>query len=174
MVPILGTLNKVVKILHSDASPAQVAGGACLGMVMGLTPLFSVHNLIVLCIVLIVRVNWGSFTLSWLLFSILSFPLDPLSHVVGLKLLKLDALFDFWTYLYNVPLMTWTRFNNSITLGSLFISLLLFVPFFLSIRWFVAGYRGNLKVKIEKLWLVKAVKGSNVYRLYARVRDFTE
>ena len=174
MVPIIGTLSKVVKILHSDASPTQVAGGACLGMVMGLTPLFSVHNLIVLFVVLIVRVNWGSVTLSWLLFSILGYLLDPISHMVGLKLLKLNALFDFWTYLYNVPLMTWTGFNNSITLGSLVISLAFFIPLFLFARWFVIGYRGNLKVKIEKLWLVKVVKGSTVYRLYARVRDFAE
>ncbi|MFQ5432037.1 MAG: TIGR03546 family protein [Nitrospinota bacterium] len=174
MVPIIGTLNKVVKILHSDATPAQVAGGACMGMVMGFTPLFNVHNLIVLFLVLIVRVNWGSFTLSWLLFSILAYLLDPISHVAGLKLLKLNALFDFWTYLYNVPLMTWTGFNNSITLGSFVISMFLYFPLFIFVRWLVIGYRGNLKVRIEKLWLVKAVKGSNVYRLYARVRDFTE
>ena len=174
MVPIIGTLNKFVKILHSDASPAQIAGGVCLGMVMGITPLFSVHNLIVLFVVLIVRVNWGSVTISWLLFSILAYLLDPISHIVGLKLLKLNSLFDFWTYLYNLPLMTWTGFNNSITLGSLVISLFIFIPLFISIRWLVVGYRGNLKVKIEKFWLVKAVKGSNVYRLYARVRDFTE
>lgn len=173
MVPIIGTLNRIVKILHSDASPAQVAGGACLGMVMGLTPLCSVHNLLVLFLVLIFRVNPGAVTVSWLVFSLLSFPLDPLSHIVGLKLLKAQALFDFWTQLYNVPLMTWTRFNNSVTLGSLTISLTVFIPLFLFFRWFVIAYRGSLKEKIERLKLVRLVKGSLIYRWYARVRDFT-
>ena len=173
MVPIIGTLNKVIKILHSDASPAQVAGGACLGMVLGITPLCSVHNLLVLFLVLIFRVNPGAVTVSWVVFSLLSFPLDPLSHIVGLKLLKAQTLFDFWTQLYNVPLMTWTRFNNSVTLGSLTISILFFVPLFIFARWFVAAYRGSLKEKIERLKLVRLIKGSLIYRWYARVRDFT-
>ena len=174
MIPVIGTLNKVVKILHSDASPSQIAGGACFGMIMGLTPLYNVHNLLVLLLVLIIRVNPGSVVLSWGLFSLAAFVFDPLFHRAGMAILKHPALVPYWTELYNIPLMTWTNFNNSVVMGSLAVSLALFIPAFLSVALFVNAYRKGLKERMDKWKLVKVVKGSRLYQWYERVRDFTE
>jgi len=174
MFPAIGPISKIIKILHSDASPAQIAGGVCFGMIAGLTPLWNIHNLAVLFLVLIIRVNLGAAVLSFLLFSVIAFPLDPLFNAVGLKILKAEALYGFWTDLYNIPTFTFTNFNNSIVMGSLAVSLALFIPVWAATAWFVKGYRGRLREKIDGLRIVKVIKASSAYRLYARIRDWTE
>ena len=41
-------LAKLLKILRSAATPGQISGGFILGMIMGLPPFWSLHNLVVL------------------------------------------------------------------------------------------------------------------------------
>ena len=45
---LLRLLQSFVKTLHSDGTPAQVAAGFALGASLGLTPVFTVHNAIVI------------------------------------------------------------------------------------------------------------------------------
>ena len=64
-------LAKLLKALNSDYSPSQIAVAICLGMIMGLTPLSAVHNVLILFLVLIVRVNVGIFLVSLTFFRVL-------------------------------------------------------------------------------------------------------
>lgn len=173
MFPGIGPVSNLIKILHSDASPAQVAGGVALGLIIGITPLLNVHNLFIVFIILLVRVNLGSAILSFLLFSILAYPLDPLSHQMGMKILNLPGLQALWTDLYNTPGMRLTRFNNSIVMGGLALSLILITPVWLATFSFVRSYRGTLKVKIDNLRIIKLVKASSIYKWYERIRFWT-
>ncbi len=173
MFPGIGPVSNLIKILHSDASPAQIAGGAAMGMVIGITPLFSIHNLLILFIILIIRINLGSAILSFIFFSILALPLDPLSHQMGMMILKATELQGLWTDLYNNPAMRLTRFNNSIVMGSMALSLMLIVPIWLGAFSFVRAYRGTMKEKIDKLRIIKLVKGSSLYKGYERIRYWT-
>ena len=45
---IVKYIAKLIKILRSAATPGQIAGGVILGMIPGLTPVWSLHNLLVL------------------------------------------------------------------------------------------------------------------------------
>ncbi len=173
MFPGIGPVSNLIKILHSDASPAQIAGGVALGLIIGITPLLSIHNLFIVFIILLIRINLGSAILSFLLFSILAYPLDPLSHQLGMKILKFPELQSLWTDLYNTPGMRLTRFNNSIVMGSLALSLILLIPVWLSAFAFVRSYRGTFKEKVDNLRIVKIVKASSVYKLYERIRFWT-
>jgi len=60
----------------------------CLGMIIGLTPLGSAHNAIVLLFVLMLRVNLGIFLVSLGLFSGLAYFVDPISELLGFWLLN--------------------------------------------------------------------------------------
>jgi len=173
MFPGIGPISSLVKILHSDASPAQIAGGVAFGMILGITPIMNIHNLLILFLVLIIRVNLGSVFLSFALFSVVAFMLDPLSNSVGLSALKSESLVPFWTDLYNIPTMTFTHFNNTIVMGSLILSLILFIPVWFGAFSFVKSYRGHLKEKIDNLKIVKMVTASKAYQWYVKVRDFT-
>ncbi|MDT8318786.1 MAG: TIGR03546 family protein [bacterium] len=173
MFPGIGPVSNLIKILHSDASPAQVAGGVALGLIIGLTPLLNIHNLLVLFIILLIRINLGSAMLSFMLFSLIAYLLDPLYHQLGLMILKSPELQTLWTDLYNAPGMRLTRFNNSIVMGSLALSLILIIPVWLAAFAFVRSYRGSLKEKIDNLRIVKLVKASSIYKWYERIRFWT-
>ena len=45
---MLKTFAKFLKILNSDAAPGQISLGFAFAMIAGLTPLMSLHNLVVL------------------------------------------------------------------------------------------------------------------------------
>ena len=56
----LEILAKLVKILRSAASPNQIAAGFIIGMIIGLTPLWTLHNLILFVLLIILNVNIAS------------------------------------------------------------------------------------------------------------------
>ena len=144
-------LAKLLKILKSGASPAQIAWGFSFGMVIGLTPFLSLHNFILILLIIIFNINIASVLFSFFVFSLLGIALDPLFHLLGYSLLVDSAgLKSFWTFLYNMPVIGASRFNNTVVMGSLIISIVLILPLFFSIQKFVVGYRTNLSTKIRK------------------------
>ena len=54
---LLKLLGKLIKALTSNESPGQIAGGFILGMIIGLTPFWSLHNLVVVLLIILIRVN---------------------------------------------------------------------------------------------------------------------
>ena len=47
MLTLLKLLQSIIKTLHSEGTPGQVAAGIALGSALGLTPLMNLHNLLV-------------------------------------------------------------------------------------------------------------------------------
>ena len=80
-------LAKLVKILRSAASPNQISSGFVIGMVIGLTPFWTLHNLILITILIILNVNIGTAIYSFILFSAIAYLADPLFHSLGYFLL---------------------------------------------------------------------------------------
>jgi len=66
---MLYTLAKVLNVLNSEADPSQISLAVALALVAGLTPLMSLHNLVVLLLVLVLRVNLSAFLLGLAIFS---------------------------------------------------------------------------------------------------------
>lgn len=165
----MGLLAKLLKALHSDAGPWQLAFGIMLGMMMGLTPLFRFHNLIILFIVLFFRVNLTTFLLGFAVFSLLAFALDPLMIGVGESLLSSQGLQAMWTAFYNTGLGRVSQFYNSLTIGSLVVTSLLAPVVLVLSKYLVVQYRQRFLAWAEKLWIVQVVKGSTVYQLYQKL-----
>ena len=91
---ILKLLLKFIGILNKEASPRAIAGGMALGMIIGLTPKGSLHNLVVLVFVLMLNVNAASAFVSAAAFAALAYLGDPLFNRAGYWLLT-AAPFDF-------------------------------------------------------------------------------
>ncbi|MBN2407760.1 MAG: TIGR03546 family protein [Elusimicrobia bacterium] len=164
-------IKKLFKALNADASPAEIAAGVILGSVIGLTPAFALHNLLVVALIIVLRVNVSAAVFSSLLFSAVGAGIDPVSHIVGKKLLLAPGLNGFWTSLYNVPVAPLLAFNNTVVLGSLVLSLVLMIPLFLFTKRFVIVYRERLQEKVQKFKLVKLLKASRLYKLYERFKS---
>lgn len=166
---MLRLLAKMLKVLNSETDPGQISLALVFAMIMGFTPFFSPHNLIVLFLVLMVRANLSSFILGLALFSSLAYFLDPLFHRAGLYLLTADPLVGIWTALYNTLPGRLDRINNTIVAGSLVIALLLAVPAFLFFNLLVRNYRERVMKWIEKSRIVQALKANRFYRIYQSV-----
>lgn len=162
----LKILASFFKALNEKASPRAIAGGLALGAIIGLTPKGSFHNAIVVLLIFLLPVNKSASLVSAGLFTLCSFLGDPLFNALGEALLTAPALSPLWTTLYNTPVVPWTRFNNTLVLGSLLFSLLIFYPLFLVTTRFVVAYREKVVAAASKWKIVQILKVSKIYSLY--------
>jgi uncharacterized protein (TIGR03546 family) len=170
MLALLKLLQSIIKTLHSEGTPGQVAAGIALGSALGLTPLMNLHNLGIFALIVILNVSFGGGMLGWALFVPLGFLLDPLFHRIGLSLLQQASLRPLWTDLYNTPLVPYTNFNNSVVLGSVVTWLVLLVPIFFAARYGVARYRATIGERVRQSKFYRAVTASQVYNWYRMFR----
>lgn len=171
MLTLLKFVQSLVKALHSEGTPGQVAAGIALGSFLGLTPLFSLHNAVVFGLIVILNVSFPAALLGWALFVPVGFLLDPLFDAIGRRLLlDTPALTPLWTTLYNTPVVPLTNFNNSIVLGSLVFSLVAFLPLYFGGRWAVARYRATIGERVRQSKWYKAVTASKLYNVYRLFR----
>ena len=166
---MLGMLAKLLKALSSEASPWSLAWGIALGMMLGFTPLLSLHNIVLVLIAFTFRVNLSFFFLSFAVCSGLAYALDPLFDFVGEWLLTASSLQGLWFALYELPLARLAQFNHTITLGSVAVSLLFIVPVLFIARFVIVNYRSRIQKRIEKLPLVQLIKGTKFWATYQKV-----
>lgn len=163
---MLQAVAKLLKILNSETEPGQISLAVGFSLIAGLTPLFSLHNLLVLLLVFILPINLSSFFLGVVFFSGIAYLLDPLFHQLGRVILTEPALELFWTDLYNSTLWRLERFNNTIVMGSLAVSLVSFIPVHLLTRSAVRRYRQSFLEWVRKTRLMQALQASRFYRIY--------
>ena len=162
-------LAKFLAILNSETNPGQISLAFCLSMVAGLTPVSSIHNLAVLFLVLILRVNLSAFILGTAFFTGLSFILDPLFHSAGLAILRAEPLVGLWTSWYNEPFLRITHFNNTIVMGSLALSLAAFIPLYFISNMLINKYRHIVLERIRKSKAMQMLKATGFYRIYEKI-----
>lgn len=171
MLTLVKLVQSIVKALHSEGTPGQVAMGLALGSIIGLTPLMSLHNAVIFGLIVILNVSFPGAMLGIAVFTPFGFLLDPLFEGVGRRLLvDTPALTPLWTSLWNTPVVPLTNFNNTVVLGSVAVSLALFVPLFLAARWGVARYRATVGERIRRSAWYKAVTASKAYNVYRLFR----
>ena len=166
---MLKLIAKFLKVLNSETEPGQISLAFCLALVAGLTPLLSIHNILVLLLVCILRANLAAFLLGVFAFTGVAYLLDPLFNQLGILLLTTGTLQPFWTSLYNLTLFRLANFNNSIVMGSLIFSLILFMPMYFLFNLLIRRYREHLLRWVEKSRLMKFFLASKLYRVYKTV-----
>jgi uncharacterized protein (TIGR03546 family) len=167
MLALLKLLQRFVKTLHSEGTPAQIAAGMAMGAALGLTPLVNVHNLIILGLLIILNVSFAAGLLAAAAFGPIGFLLDPLFDRIGAGLLlRTPALEPLWLRLDNIPGFPYTNFNNTVVLGSLVAWGVLAIPIYFAARFGVLRYRAGLGSRIEQTRIVKLLKASRAYNVY--------
>jgi len=163
---MLTIIAKLLKALNSEQQPWQLALALSFASILGLTPLWSLHNLVVLFLLLLVRVNLSLVILSYPLFATVGWLASSAFENVGLYLLQQTSWQDFWTALYNHPLGRWLGMDYSARLGSLAVAtgvalLLLPVASFL-----IRMYREKLLSSIKHTRLMTYLGASRLWQLY--------
>jgi len=170
MLTLVKFLQSLVKALHSEGTPGQLAAGIALGSILGLTPLVSLHNAVVFGLIVLLNVSFPGAMLGWALFVPIGFLLDPVFDSIGRTLLFTPGFTPFFTSLYNMPVVPLTDFNNTVTLGSLVFSVVFFVPLFLATRWEVTRYRATIGERVRQSKWYRAVTASKLYNVYRLFR----
>jgi uncharacterized protein (TIGR03546 family) len=171
MTILLKQLLNLIKMLHSENGTAQIAWGLTLGAFLGFSPFFSLQTFLILTILFFFRVQFGAAFLSAFVFKFVAFLIDPLADSFGQWALELPSLRPFWTTLYNVPLLPYTRFNNSIVMGSFLVALILSPFLYFSFAYAVKKYRTSVVVRFEKSKAFKTIKASKFYLWYTKYND---
>ena len=167
---ILKFLHQIFKALNSDGTPGQVGMGMAIGLAFGLTPLGSLHNLVILAVAMLTTVSFPGVMLGWAIATPLGFALDPVFDRVGMALLMNDALAPLFTWVVNTPVIALSRLNNSIVLGSLVVWLVVLLPAYFLFKVLVARYREHIFAHIQKWRVVQIIKTSKLYGVYEMFR----
>ena len=162
-------LIKYLKELNSANSEKFIVLAVILGLISGFLPTFNIITLIIIFIVFIFRIPIGLYTASLGLFKIIGYFLDYIFHKTGLLILQTDFLNSFWTSLYNLPLLRWSGFNNSIIMGSfVWGTILTTILYFILIRS-ITKYRNIifpiLESKSYLKWLLPKETKQGIFRL---------
>ena len=168
---LLKFIQSLIKALHSEGTPAQVAAGFALGSILGLTPLMNLHNAVVFGLIVLLNVSFPGAMIGWLLCIPIGFALDPLFHWLGaLFLMGIPALRPFWTWIYNTPVLALMNLTNTVVLGSLVASLALLTPLYLGSREGVVRYRATIGERVRRSRFYRAITASKAYNLYRLFR----
>jgi uncharacterized protein (TIGR03546 family) len=171
---MISTIAKILKVLNSETAPGQISLALCFALIVGLTPLYSLHNLLVLLLILFLRVNLSTFIVGWIFFSGIAYILDPIFHRIGLALLTTASMEGLWTSLYNITIFRFLKFNNSIVMGSVLFSLVFFLPVYFLSNILINKYRDNILAWVRKTRLMQLLKGSKLFQAYETVSGWRE
>lgn len=169
---LLKQIFAFIKLLNSDTGTISIAAGLTCGFILGMTPVLSLQSLIIFLILFFFRVQIGAATISAFFFKFTAFLLDPLFDKIGQKVLELPALQGLFTDMYNMPIVPFTRFNNSIVMGSGVVTFALSpVVFFLSI-YLVKKYREIFVARFKDTKLWKAIEATKFYQWYYKYDQY--
>ena len=151
------TLKKIWNALNHAGKPWQIAMAIALGMLVGFTPILSIHNIVVLFVVFIFNIHLSIFILAVSFFGMLGLLLDPLFSSLGKSILLSKGYEPLFTSWFNDPIGHLTYFNNTITMGSFVISLLLFSLVYKLSSVFITKYRLVIAVKLKNIPILNKI-----------------
>jgi uncharacterized protein (TIGR03546 family) len=167
MLVILKFLQSLIKTLHSEGTPTQIAAGIAIGAALGLTPLMNLHNIIILVVLVMFNVSFGAGLLGMAIFAPVGFILDPIFDRLGHWLLTdVAVLRPLWTWLDDTPVFALSNLDNTVVVGSLFGWLILTLPIFFVARVLVIKYRVSFGAWLHRTRLYNAIAASQVYNVY--------
>ena len=106
------TIKKIWNALNHAGKPWQISMAIALGMLVGFTPLLSIHNIVVLFIVLIFNIHLAIFLLAVSFFGIIGLTLDPLFVIIGKNILtSRSQIYYTYVLLDNSSILTNEEIN---------------------------------------------------------------
>ena len=152
------TIKKIWNALNHAGKPWQISLAIAFGMIVGFTPLVSLHNIIILVFLLVLNIHIGVFALSISLFGILGLVLDPLFATFGTTILNSTSFYELFTSLYNTSFGQISQFNNTILMGSFVVSIALFPIVYILFSFLIVKYRSLIAIKIQNIPLLNKLQ----------------
>jgi len=168
MTLLLKQIFGFLKLLNSDTGTNQLAAGVAAGFVLGMTPAFSLQTITIILLILFFRIQIGAALLGAFFFAFPAYLLDPVFNSVGSSLLESEGLKGLWTSLYNMPIIPYTRFYNSLVMGSGVVAFALSPFVFIGSKILIQKYRVVVVERFKETKFWKAVKATALFKWYAK------
>ncbi len=151
----LGLIRQFVKGLLKENEPWQIGLGIAFGFAIGIIPKANLTAQLIFVLMMCTKANVPFAILSIFLFSTFSPITDKLTDPIGYAVLNLDFLYPLFLKLYNMPILPWTDFNNTVVLGGLISGTILFYPVYLIGKKFGELYKKTLREKMVNSKMAK-------------------
>ena len=148
-------IARIIASLNANRRAGEVAAAVAFGALLALIPSANLLWLLLLVLTFFLKVNHAMEMVSLALLTPLAPLLDPWLHQLGLAPLTAGPLQGVFTNLYSVPLLPFTRFNNTVVFGAFAAGVLLWVPLFLLMRFLVRLYRRSIHPRIAESKIVR-------------------
>ena len=168
MTLILKQIFGLLKVLNSDTGENQISAGVACGLIMGFSPALSLQTLLVFIIIFLFRVQAGAAFASAFFFAMVAYVFDPVFDNVGQMILEMNSLEPTFKTLYNMPIVPFTKFYNSVVMGAGVVAIAMSPIIFVLTKLFVKKYRATVVAKFQETKFWKAVKATGFYKWYAK------
>ncbi len=155
---MLQALSKLLSALSSNRAPGEIAHAFACGMLLGFMPKTNLLWYILFVLIFFLRIQRATLTLTLLVAALLTPLLDPYFDSVGYWVLTQESLIPTYIKLLNIPFVAFTKFNNTVVMGSLICSLCAYIPFYAIARLLVFLWRKYLADGIRKSKLANIMR----------------
>ncbi|NBB91409.1 MAG: TIGR03546 family protein [Spirochaetes bacterium] len=153
---VINWIAKLIAGLIANRRPGEVGAGIAFGLLLALLPPGNLLWPILFILTFFLRLNLGAELAALGVLRLLVPATDPLLDELGFRILTAPSLTPLWIRLYEIPLLPFTQFNNSLVMGGLIAGAVLWIPVFVLSRIGVMGFRTHVQPKIAESRIVKA------------------
>ena len=155
---MISIFAKIFVALNSNSRPSELASGITFGFWLALIPGGNLLWTALFIIAFLLKHNLAALILSMGLFRTIITLFDPLLDKLGGWVLDMPSLQDFFTSLYNTPLLPYSNFNNTLVTGGFLFGIICWIPVFILFLQIVKIYRKKIAPKLAESKIVKTLK----------------
>jgi len=171
---MISFIAKLLVALNNNSRPGELSSGIAFGFCLSLIPGGNLLWVLIFVLAFLLKHHLGAMLLTMLLLRPVSGVMDMVLHRTGEMILTAPSLQELFTKIYNLPVLPWLHFNNTVVMGAFVWSLILWLPLFLIFRTLVVIYRKKIASRVAESKFVKAIsKIPLVSKLSSAYRKFS-
>ena len=151
-------LAKMFNALSSNTAPGAIAHAFACGLVLGFIPKNNLLWYILFIFILFLNIQRATFSLCIILGALVAPLFDNYFNSMGFAILTYEKLYPVYRYLLDIPFVAFTKFNNTMVMGSLAWGVILYIPMYIIVRVVVFLWRKYLGDAVRKMKVVKIFK----------------
>ena len=155
---MLKAIAKLLGAISSNTRPGAIAHAVSCGVLLGFMPKDNLLWYILFIFILFMNIQRGAYALSILLGAALTVFLDPLFYSVWYSILTVESVKPYYASLLDIPFVAFTKFNNTVVMGSFVCGVAAYIPLYVLARLFVWAWRKYLAEKVRKLKIAAVLK----------------
>lgn len=152
--------KRIIAILSQYRSPAQLAAGIAVGIVLGLVPKDNLVAVALVVMICCLRVNQLAACTVAIALSFAGVWFNPITSTIGSTLIEQPMIAKGIGYLYQYPILPWACFENTLVMGGVGLGVLVFLPSYAICLWLFS----KANQKLESIALEQVANDAIEYR----------